>query len=93
MGNLQGYTICSSRSLCWTCSEHNFLPKVLNVTEKKPPSANITAHWTARMAGVIIPGMKLQPFLPNQTREYVPFILYLGITASQVKKSIVSSSS
>jgi len=54
----KGYTICSPTWLCWTCNEQDLLPKVPKGAEE------------GYMAGVVIPGMKLQPFLANQTREF-----------------------
>ncbi len=48
-----GYRICSPTTLCWTCDEQNLLPDVPTQTEAK------------YMAGVIMPGMKLQPFLKS----------------------------
>ncbi len=48
----RGYTICAPVDLCWTC----------NVMDL-PPMVNSTAGGDSKfVAGIIIPGMRLQPF-------------------------------
>ena len=51
-----GYRTCSPTWLYWSCDEQDIKPMVPKETDLK------------HMVGVIIPGMKLQPFLQNQTQ-------------------------
>ncbi len=49
----RGYTICAPADLCWTCSVMDLPPMVASGKGGDAP---------AMLAGIMIPGMKLQPF-------------------------------
>jgi len=47
---LTGYSTCAPINTCWTCREYQLKPNVTGLTEGD------------LAAGIVIPGMKLQPF-------------------------------
>ena len=48
----EGYSTCAPVALCWTCYETNFYPRL-------PRGFPVTTY---NAAGLLIPGLKLQPF-------------------------------